>query len=93
MNMSNEPIRLPALAFAVGLVALVVVVALVMGVDFNTALGYVAGALALGGGTVAVAESKRARTDSPATIETRLQGLAATPLPDDERDGCGHDEV
>lgn len=86
MNMNTEPLRLPALMWAVLVVLLVLLVSVVTGRTFEEAVGLVALALTLAGGVVANAESKRARTDSPATIQTRLAGLAETPLPEDERD-------
>jgi len=84
--MTTEPIRLPAIAWGLLVVVLAIVIAVVLDVDIERAIGIVFAAIATAGGVVALAESKRARTDSPATIERRLAGLASTPLPEDERD-------
>jgi len=93
MNMNNEPIRLPALIALVVILACAVAISLLLGLELDVALATVLGVLAvIGAPVVAITESKRARTDSPATIESRLAGLNATPLPEDERDGCAHDE-
>lgn len=91
MNMQNEPIRLPAwLASLLAVVVLPALSSLLLGADWRTVLvGVIAAVIPL----IAYTESKRARTDSPATVETRLQGLASQPLPEDERDGCAHPEA
>lgn len=84
MNMTSEPLRLPAwLASLLAVVALPALSALLETGDWREVLiGAVAAVIPL----IALTESARARTDSPATIDTRLRGLAATPLPEDERD-------
>lgn len=90
MNMNNEPIRLPAwLASLLAIVILPALSSLLLGTDWRTVLvGVIAAVIPL----IAYTESKRARTDSPATIQSRLEELAAVPLPEDERDGCdGHE--
>lgn len=88
MNMQTEPIRLPALIAAAVVVVLAIVIAVVLKVDINEAIVIVIGAFGLTAPAIAFTESKRARTDSPATIETRIAGFASSPLPEDER---GHD--
>lgn len=88
MNMTTEPIRLPAIVVAVLVVVGPVAIAALMGADVKTAIATAIGGLIASGGVIGVTESRRARTDSPATIDARIKGLAATPLPEDERTGC-----
>lgn len=90
MNMHTEPIRLPAIVVAILLVIGPPVAAILLGADAREAIATAILGLVASGGVIARTESVRARTDSPATIETRLSALASTPLPEDERDGCEH---
>lgn len=88
MNMNTEPIRLPAWATAVLLVIGTPAAAILLGQDPREVIATAILALVASGGVIGYAESRRARTDSPATIAARIEGLAQTPLPEDERDGC-----
>jgi uncharacterized transporter YbjL len=88
MNMSTEPIRLPALIIATVIVVLAIIIAVVLGLELDEALILVLGAFTASGALVANAETKRAFTDSPATVERRLSDLAGYRLPEDERSGC-----
>lgn len=99
MNMTTEPIRLPALLALVVVLVCAVAISLLLGLDLQVSIAVVLGVLAVvGAPVVAVAESKRARTDSPATVDQRLSELAAghhltslgVELPEDEREGCAH---
>lgn len=90
MDMQTEPIRLPAWLYAIILVVGPPVAAVLAGGDARQAIATAILGLVAGGGVIARAESIRARTDSPATVDRRLQALASTPLPEDERDGCEH---
>lgn len=75
MNMSTEPIRLPAwLASLLALVILPALASLLTGVDWRTVLiGVIAVVIPLLGYT----ESARARTDSPATIQSQYEAAKA----------------
>ena len=84
LNMQSEPIRLPAWAVAVLLVVGPPLATVLQGGDVKQAIATAILGLVAGGGVIAVAESKRARTDSPATIERRVQELAAVPLPGEQ---------
>lgn len=90
MDMNTEPIRLPAWATAILLVVGAPVAAILLGQDPRTVIASAILALVASGGVIGYAESRRARTDSPATIARRLEGLAQVPLPEDERNGCDH---
>ena len=72
-NMTTEPIRLPALAVAVLLVAGPVAIAWLLGADVREAIATALGGLIASGGVIGVAESRRARTDSPATIAAETE--------------------
>lgn len=88
MNMRTEPIRLPAIAWALLTVIVAAAIAWALDLELEEVIVIIGGAIVTTGGAVALAESRRARTDSPATVERRLAGLAGEPLPEDER---GHD--
>lgn len=88
MNMYTEPIRLPAVVVALLLLFGPPLAAVLLGADVRETIATAILGLVASGGIIGVTESKRARTDSPATIATRLGGLASTPLPGDERTGC-----
>lgn len=69
MDMHHEPIRLPALAVAVLLVGGPVAIAWLLGADVREAVAAAIAGLIASGGVIGAAESRRARVDSPATIE------------------------
>ena len=93
MDMNTEPIRLPAWATALLLLIGPPLAQILMGQDARTVIATAVLALVASGGVVGYAESRRARTDSPATIARRLNELAMVPLPGDEPDPCAvHDE-
>lgn len=77
MNMNTEPIRLPALIALVVVVACAIAVSLLLDLDPADAVALVVGVLALFTPALAVTESKRARTDSPATIQALHAQYAA----------------
>lgn len=93
MDMNTEPIRLPAWATALLLLIGPPLAAILLGQDPRTVIAAAILALVASGGVVGYAESRRARTDSPATIARRLEALSLAPLPEDERDGCDHPPV
>jgi uncharacterized transporter YbjL len=93
MNMTNEPIRLPALLVSSAIVVLAIVAAVVLRLELAEALLLISGAFTTSGALVARAETKRAFTDSPATIERRLSELASFTLPEDERSACSDPEA
>lgn len=90
MDMNNEPIRLPA--WAVGLLLLLgpPIAQILMGQDARTVIATALLSLCASGGLIGYAESRRARTDSPATIERRLSELALVPLPGDDAEPQGY---
>lgn len=71
LDMRHEPIRIPALVYALILLAGPIAVAWLLGLDVREAAATVILGLIAGGGIIARAESVRARVDSPATIEAR----------------------
>lgn len=77
MNMNTEPIRLPAWATAVLAIVLPPVIALLLEQDWKVALATSLGGLLVGGGIVAKAESARAFTNSPATVERNFQAAVS----------------
>lgn len=77
MNMNNEPIRLPALVALVVVLACAIAVSLLLHLEPKEAVSLVLGVLAVFAPALAVTESKRARTDSPATIEAKWQAHAS----------------
>lgn len=78
MNMNNEPIRLPALIALVVVLACAIAVSLLLHLEPKEAVSLVLGVLAVFAPALAVTESKRARTDSPATIEAKWQAHATS---------------
>lgn len=78
MNMNTEPIRLPTLIALFVVVACAVAVSLLLGLELADAVALVLGVLAVvGAPAVAVTESKRSRTDSPATITATWEAHAS----------------
>lgn len=77
MNMTNEPIRLPALIALIVVIACAIAVSFLLDLEPADAVALVVGVLALFTPALAVTESKRARTDSPATIEAKWQAHAS----------------
>lgn len=77
MDMQSEPIRLPALVVAVLLVVGPPVAAVLNGANPKEAIATAILGLVASGGVLGVAESRRARTDSPATIAQRFEVAAA----------------
>lgn len=88
VDMTSEPIRLPAVVVAVLLLVGPPLAAVLLGADIRETVATTLLGLVASGGVLGYTESVRARTDSPATIARRLAGLAASPLPEDERTGC-----
>lgn len=77
MNMSTEPIRLPALIALVVVIACVIALSLLLHLEPENAVALVLGVLGVFAPALAFAESKRARTDSPATIDALHAQYAA----------------
>lgn len=92
MDMNTEPIRLPAWATSILLVIGAPLAAILLGQDPRAVIASAILALVASGGVIGYAESRRARTDSPATIARRLEALSLAPLPEDERDACSTHE-
>jgi len=76
-DMQHEPIRLPAIVTAVILTIVPPVAAILLGADPAEAIGTALLGLTGGSTVVAAAESKRARTDSPATLIAAARRNAA----------------
>jgi hypothetical protein len=74
--MSTEPIRLPAVVVALLLIFGPPLAAVLAGADPGQAVATAIVGLIASGGVIGVTESKRARTDSPATITRRLADLS-----------------
>lgn len=77
MNMNTEPIRLPAILVALLIIGGPALVAALLGQDWRVALAASVAALIPAGGVIGAAESRRARTDSPATVEARFRAAQA----------------
>ena len=97
MDMTTEPIRRPAWLVAVLGVVVPPVVAWLLYGDWRVALASSLVGLLPASGVVGYAESRRARTDSPATQAARVRRVAAldrtfVELPEDELDH-GHGGV
>lgn len=79
MDMTHEPIRIPAVAYAVVLVVGPIAIAALLGIDVREAIATAIAGIIAGGGVIARAESVRARTDSPATL-TRHEAASQAEL-------------
>lgn len=77
MNMQTEPLRLPAWTAAVAFLALPAVVAYLLGQDWKVALAASLAGLIPATATVSYAESKRAFTNSPATVQATYEAAVA----------------
>lgn len=75
LDMRHEPIRLPALLWAALVVVLAIAITVIVGLPLQEAITTVLAVVAIVGGPVAMAESRRARTDSPATIQAQLDEI------------------
>jgi hypothetical protein len=76
MDMEHEPIRLPAIVWAILLVVAAAVVAALLDMELSDVVAIIVAASVPAAGVVGYAESKRARTMSPATVKESVQGLA-----------------
>lgn len=77
MNMQNEPIRLPAVVVSVIVFIVSIVVPLINGADPVVVVSAALIGLTGAGGLFAASESKRARTDSPLTLQAQQADFIA----------------
>jgi multisubunit Na+/H+ antiporter MnhB subunit len=76
MDMEHEPIRLPAIVVAILIVVAAAGVAALLDLDINQVIAIIVGTVPVAAGLMGYAESRRARTMSPATVKESVQGLA-----------------